>query len=137
MKDSLDKNVFGENSYSKITKRIFEAFLSCSDEPGEFLSSTEKDELIKKSKTDPEALKKFEKNKNSKYRVNTLSSPLMSAEIFLNSNESKDIPSLEKTKFLEKIKKATADIDKAKSTEITKNEVDQVVDIVEELTKYL
>ncbi|MBU4347897.1 hypothetical protein KJ671_00065 [Patescibacteria group bacterium] len=136
MKD-LDKFFFERYSISEKTKKIFNAFLAYSDEPGEFLSNSEKDELIKKSKTDPEALKKFEENKNSKYRVNSLSAPLMIAEIFLDSSEAKDVPFEEKNELLKKISKVIDDIKKAKPTGMTDNEVGQVIEIVEKIKKYL
>jgi hypothetical protein len=136
MKDSEQK-FFDKKTTSEMTKKIFEVFLSRSDSPGEFISSKEKDDLIIESKNNPEALKKFEKNKDSKYRVNSLSAPLMSAEVFLNSKETENIPLEEKDKLIKKIYKAENDIEKAKPTGMTDNEVEQVIEIIKEVNKYL
>ena len=61
-----------ELSILETTKKILSRFLERSDEPGEFLSNVQKDKLSETSGFDPEALKKWEEDKNSKYRINSL-----------------------------------------------------------------
>lgn len=140
----MESEKFFENQKEKrpgliagITKKIYDNFRSRSDEPGEFLSLAMKKRLIGESATNPEARKRLEENKNSKYRVNSLSSPLGATEFFLNSDESAMIPDEKKEELMQKIQKAREDIIKAKADRLTDSEVNQVVKIVEETEKWL
>ncbi|MEK9170166.1 MAG: hypothetical protein AAB674_00785 [Patescibacteria group bacterium] len=122
---------------AEAVKKCFDRFLSLSDEPGEFLTDEEKNKLIEESKADPAAMKKFEENKNSKYRINSLSGPLGYADLFLESKEADHIPPEKKEELIKKIDAARNDVARAGSGLISKKEVDEVIGIVEELEPYL
>ncbi|MEK7478527.1 MAG: hypothetical protein AAB626_01210 [Patescibacteria group bacterium] len=126
-----------ELSILETTKKILSRFLERSDEPGEFLSNVQKDKLSETSGFDPEALKKWEEDKNSKYRINSLFAPLEIAKIFLTDPESEKIPKEEKENLLKRIQKSLADLDKARGSRISEELVGEAVDIVKEVEKYL
>ncbi|MDO8442882.1 MAG: hypothetical protein Q7S81_01295 [bacterium] len=125
-----------EPSILETTKKIFSQFLERSDEPGEFLSGIQKDKLSEASRFDLEALKKWEKDRNSKYRINSLFAPLGIAKFFLTDPESKKIPKEEKENLLKRVQKSLADLDGARGSKISEELVGEVVDIVKEIEKY-
>ena len=125
-----------EEPLSDKVRKQLEGFLSRSDDPGEFLSDEEKDKLREATLTDPDALKKWEKNRNNKYRTNSLS-VISWAELFLLSEETKNVPIDQKEKLLRRIKKADEEIEKEKPSGYSKELVDEIVDIVNEVKKYL
>lgn len=121
----------------EVVKKVFANFWKRSDEPGEFLSSVQKDKLSEASRFDPEAFKKWEENRNSKYRRNSLSAPLMAIELFFTSDESQDIPEAIKEEIKRKMEKAREDISNKRETKLTKDEVNQVEELVREIEKYI
>lgn len=127
-----------ESSLVETFKKIFSRFLELSDEPGEFLSITQKLELSKKSMSDPEALKKWKEETHSKYRINSLWSPLAAAETILtDSAESEKIPKEEKEELLKRVKNSLVDLDKSRGSKISKELVDEVMNIVKEIEQYI
>ena len=123
--------------YSEIAKKIFSKFEVRSDDPGEFLSSEDKDKLQLATRTNPEALKKWEEDRNSKYRVNSLYSPLLASENFLASPEAESVEEKVKTKLIERVGKAYSDLENFRGKRISKELVGEVVDIMNEVRKYL
>ena len=123
--------------YSEIAKKIFSKFEIRSDDPGEFLSSEDKDKLQLATRTNPEALKKWEEDRNSKYRINSLYSPILASENFLESPEAESIESEAKTKLIERIGRAYSSLESFRGKRISKELVDEVVDIMNEVKKYL
>ena len=123
--------------HSELAKKIFAKFETRSDDPGEFLSPEEKIKLQDATRTDPEALKKWEEDVHSKYRVNSLSAPLLASEIFLASPEAKEIPSDIKDGLIKKVKEATKDLANSRGKKISKELVDEVEGIMNEVKKYL
>ncbi len=123
--------------FSETAKKIFLRFESRSDDPGEFLSSEEKDRLQEATKTNPEALKKWEEDRNSKYRVNSLYAPLLASENFMRSVEAESISKDLKKELINRIDKAYKDLENSRGKRITKELVDEVEGIVSEVKKYL
>ena len=123
--------------FSEDTKKRFRGFESRSDDPGKFYSPEEKEKLQKETKNNPEACKEWERNKNSKYRINSLSAPLMSSELFLTSPEADDISEEIKESLLNKIKSLEKKIDEIRGKRITKELVDEVEELIKEVSKYL
>jgi hypothetical protein len=119
-----------------VVRTIFDNFGKRSDEPGEFIVDI-KDQLIEQSKTDPKALERLEKNKNSKYRANALFAPLAAIELFLVSDESQNLPEAVKQELNQKMERARKDISEKRGMKLTKNEVFQVEELVKEVEKYL
>jgi hypothetical protein len=95
------------------TERFFNNFLNRSNEPGEFLTGEKKEKIIAEGRTNPEALKIFEKDKNSKYRTNSLS-VIGWAEIFLLSDESSNVPADKKEELMKRIESDRQRIQKEK-----------------------
>jgi hypothetical protein len=126
-----------EPSYSEIAKKVFLNFEARSDDPGEFLSGEEKDKLQEATLTDPDAQRKWEENKNSKYRVNSLYSPLMASDNFLRSPEAGSIPEKHKEELIKKVDKAYADLGESRGKKISKELVDEITDIMNEVKKFL
>jgi|GEM_PF-3138798 len=123
--------------FSETARRVFLKFKTRSDDPGEFLSSEEKDKLQEATRTNPEALKKWEEDRNSKYRINSLYSPLLASESFLQSIEAESIPSDLKKELKERVEVAYKNLNDTRGKRITKELVDEVEGIVNEITKYL
>lgn len=123
--------------FSEIAKKTFSKFEIRSDDPGEFLSNGDKDKLQLATRTNPEALKKWEEDRNSKYRVNSLYSPLLASEIFLKSSEAGSIESELKEKLVERVNTAYSNLENSRGKRISKELVSEVVDIVNEVKKYL
>lgn len=125
-----------EKSYLKKTKELLENFLAKPDDPG--ISYEEQNRLHEESRHNPEAARKFLESKKSKYRINTLSAPLMAAEIFLRSSASENIAPEKKQELAAKIAKSYKDIAQAGERQLlTKEEVGAVVEIAKELLFYL
>ncbi|MBI4991939.1 MAG: hypothetical protein HZB99_01860 [Candidatus Harrisonbacteria bacterium] len=109
---------------SEAAKKIFKSFLNRPDEPGEYLSDEQQKELIKRSATDPAAREKFLASKRSKYRTNSLTAPLMAAELFLTDDEApKKMPEEKIEYFNKKIKQSKENITVASRTQITEKEI--------------
>lgn len=125
-----------EESLSDKVRKNFEDFLSRSDEPGEFLTPAKKEELIKESLTDPKALEILEKDRESKYRTNSLG-VISWVELFLSSEDAKNVPIDQKEKLLQRIKKVNEEIAKEKPLGFKKELVDEVVGIVGEVKQRL
>jgi hypothetical protein len=123
--------------HSELARKIFLEFEARSDDPGEFLSGEEKDKLQKETLTNPEALMKWEKNRNSKYRINSLHAPIAASEIFLKSKEADSVPNDVKEELISRINSAYEDLKKSKGKRIEKKLVDEVKEIVNEVSKYL
>ena len=130
---------FPEPEFEKnLLKKQIESFLSKSDEPGPVLSDQEEFELSKKARHDPEALKEWKKQKlETKYRRNALSAPLMAADLFLNSDEAKNISADEKKELLERVRAAEEYITEVGAKLFTKSDVQLVIDLTNDLKKYL
>lgn len=128
-----------EESLSDKVKKNLENFLSRSDDPGVFLTPEEKIKLIKESLTDAGALKMLKKDRDNKYRTNSLSGAIGWASIFLTSEDIKNVPSDQKEKLLQRIEGVSKEIEKEKEKPLgyTKELVGEVVDIVKEVKKYL
>jgi len=120
-----------------MSKRLFETFLALPDEPGEYIPPEEKLKLSGETAANPEAAKRFEENKRSKYRINALTSPLAAAQELLRLPISEKIPESEREALKNRLKKAYEDVKEAGKGLITKKEVDEVVNIVKDLQKYL
>ena len=127
-----------EESLTDKVRKFFKDFLNRSDEPGEFLTEEKKKKIIVESKNNLEALREFEKDRNSKYRTNSLS-VINWAEVFLLSDESRDVPADEKKELLQKIEDSRQRIRKEKELKsgFTKELVDEVTNIVNEGGKYI
>jgi len=123
--------------FSEMTRKVFKSFEARSDEPGEFLSGEEKDKLLEQTRTSPEAMERWEKNRNSKYRINSLYAPLAATENFLDSPEADSVPQNTKEDLIKRVSNAYAEMDRLKGSAITKECVEEVVDIVNEVKKYL
>lgn len=123
--------------YSEIAKKIFSKFEVRSDDPGEFLSGEDKDKLQLATRTNPEALKKWEEDRNSKYRINSLYSPILASENFLVSSEAESIENEVKMKLIERIGGVYRDLENSRGQRISKELVEEVADIMNEVKKYL
>ena len=126
-----------EESLSDKVRKNLENFLSRSDDPGDFLTPEEKMKLIKESSIDAEALKILEKDRDNKYRTNSLAGAIGWANIFLSSEDIKNVPSDQKEKLLQRTENASKEIEKEKPSGYKKELVGEVVDIVNEVKKYL
>ncbi len=121
-----------------MVKRQIEKFLSLSDEPGPVLSDKQEFELSRQAIEGSEAEKQWNIHKHgTKYRRNTLSVPLMAADIFLDSHDSDYLPAATKEDLLQKVKTAEEYITDVKGKPFTKENVQEVVDLVNEIKKYL
>lgn len=123
--------------HSEIARKVFLKFKTRSDDPGEFLSGEEKDKLQEETKKNPEAVRKWEEDRNSKYRVNSLYSPLLASESFLRSFEADSMPEDAKKELTLRINKAYKDLEISRGKRIEKELVNEVEDIVNQITKYL
>ena len=123
-----------EESLSDKVRKNLENFLSRSDDPGDFLTPEEK---MKQGSTDAEALKILEKDRDNKYRTNSLAGAIGWANIFLSSEDIKNVPSDQKEKLLQRTENASKEIEKEKPSGYKKELVGEVVDIVNEVKKYL
>ncbi len=119
-----------------VVKKVFENFWKRSDEPGEDISDI-KDQLAEQAKTDPSVFARLEKNKDSKYRANALFAPLAAIDLFLTSDESQNIPEKIKEEINKKMEKAREDIRAKRMSKLTKNEVEEVEELIKEVEKYL
>lgn len=119
-------------------KKIIEDFLAKSDEPGPILSEEEEFQLSKRAGKDPEALKEWNKHKlETKYRRNALGNPLIAAKLFLESDEAENIPAAEKKELLARVEAAEKYITEVGVKPFTKSDVQLVIDLVNDLKKYL
>lgn len=125
-------------SSKEILKKSIENFFSRSDEPGKFLSEQEKLDLIEKTKSDPKALEEWKKEKRgSKYRINSLSIPLSAGLIFLDSNEALSLSAEKRQELLERIQQTMKHVKEGYGKPYTASDVQEVIDIANELKKYL
>lgn len=117
-------------------KKKFDYFLSLSDDPG--IPYSEQNKLLELSqKGDKEAANKYLESKKSKYRTNSLSGALMTAEIFLQSENSQKIPDIKLEELNREIQNIRQNIEIEKQTGFTKETVTKVVNIAEEVRHYL
>jgi hypothetical protein len=123
--------------YSELARKTFLKFETRSDDPGEFLSGEEKDKLQEATRTNPEALMKWEEDRNSKYRINSLYAPIAASENFLKSKEADSVPNDVKEELISRIDSAYEDLKKSRGKRIEKKLVDEVKEIVNEVSKYL
>ena len=113
-------------------KGLFDRFMALSDEPGEYIVG-EKDKLIKESGHNPEALKRLEENKKSKFRMNSLSVPLGAASILLGLPEVQMKISKEKIEELEEmINQAHQDISNIRYWNFEGGEIDKLAELIQE-----
>ena len=123
-------------SEKALFKKKFDYFLLLSDDPG--IPYSEQNKLLKLSqKGDKEATNKYLESKKSKYRTNSLSGALMAAEIFLGSKNVNKIPDIKLEKLNIEIENARIEIEREKEKGFTKETVDKVVAIVEEIKNYI
>jgi len=112
----------------KTVKEKFDNFLALSDEPGEYISPEEKFKLIEESNTNPEAKKRLEENRQSKYRGNSLSLGLDWGDFFLeNAGEMKKIPINKVEGLKEKLKKAREMYKEIRGVRFSQNEKERLM----------
>lgn len=126
-----------EESLSDKVRKNLEIFLSRSDDPGERLSLSEREKLIKESMVDPEAEEKLKKDKENKYGTNSLFGAMGWAEQFLSSEDSENVPASQKIKLSQRIEGVRKRIETEKPAGYSKELVDEVSDIANEVKKYL
>ncbi len=121
-----------------LLRKHIESFLAKSDEPGPVLTDEQQFDLSKRAGTDPEAAKQWDVHKHgSKYRRNTLSAPLMTAAVFLESSDSESIPQEKRDELAQKIKTVEKHIIAVGARPFVKEDVQEVVDLVNEIKTYL
>jgi hypothetical protein len=87
---------------------------------------------------DKEAAQKFIESKKDKYHISAINAPLVMAELFLESKESKQMPKPEKRLLQERIKKAYGDLEESRvKKQITKEQVEEVLNIMDAIQPYL
>jgi len=124
--------------YESTKKRLGE-FMNLPDDPGLPYEEQLKLREISERTQNMEDIENYKKSKESKYRANALSTPLVMSEAFLRrAPEAKDIPEEIKAELLNRIKSVAESI-RAKSLShlISKESVDEVADIVRSIQAFL
>ncbi|MBU6141666.1 hypothetical protein KGO95_00920 [Patescibacteria group bacterium] len=120
------------------TKQMIEKFLALSDEPGPVLTDEQEFELSRNAVKGSEAEKQWNLHKHgTKYRRNTLYVPLLASEMFLESPAADAIPQDKKEELRARIKEAEKHITDVGSRPFVKEDVQEVVDLVNEIKTYL
>lgn len=120
------------------TKKRLEEFMNLPDNPGPAYELQLKMRERSERTQTPEDIERYKKSKESKYRANTLSTPLVMAEAFLRrAPEAVDIPKNTRVQLLNRIKIVAENI-RAKNPNqlISKENVDEVVDIVKDIQRF-
>ena len=124
--------------YNKSTKRELEYFLDLPDNPG--IPYEKQLELRRKSEStkSEEDIENYKKSKESKYRANALTTPLIMGEAYLKrAPEAGDLPQETRAGLLERIKGVVGRINAEKLSGISEGSVDEVVDIVKTIQSFL
>ncbi|MBI4992298.1 MAG: hypothetical protein HZB99_03700 [Candidatus Harrisonbacteria bacterium] len=121
------------------TKKRLEEFINIPESPGLPYEEQLKLREISERTQSKEDIENYERSKESKYRANTLSTPLIMGEAFLRrAPEAGEIPEETKTELLKRIKIVAESIRaKNPSQLISKENVDEVVDIVKNIQAFL
>lgn len=121
----------------ELTLIFFKSFRDRPDKPK--YSYEEQKKLQQESaRGGKEAIQKFIESKQDKYHISAINVPLGSARLFLDSEESKQIPESEKRLLQERVKKAFLDLEESgKKGQITEEQVKEVLNIMDAIQPYL